>query len=207
MTTDLITRRTLLHTAAAGAAFSAAPAFAQSNWPERNVRMIVPYPAGGSTDVLLHPGGKAQGQARPAVHGRGRRARRATSGSTQVVKGASRTATRSAARQIGHFAINQYFDRQHALQRRKGSGRAVADLRTAPTSRAQTGRTMRGRGVRPGDPGAEADREQGQCRDQVSLRHGADEDAAKSPTWTTSSGRTRASPRRMRGATGRGDAP
>src|SRR5262245_15872716 len=45
-----ITRRTLLQGAAAVAAV---PAFAQSNWPDRNVRMIVPYPAGGSTDVLF----------------------------------------------------------------------------------------------------------------------------------------------------------
>ena len=38
---------------AAAAAFAATPAFAQSAWPDRNIRMIVPYPAGGSTDVLF----------------------------------------------------------------------------------------------------------------------------------------------------------
>jgi len=50
-----ITRRTFLHGAAAAtAAVASAPAFAQSAtaWPERMVRIIVPYPAGGSTDVL-----------------------------------------------------------------------------------------------------------------------------------------------------------
>ena len=46
----LISRRTLLQGAAA---FAAVPAFAQSSWPDRNIRMIVPYPAGGSTDVLF----------------------------------------------------------------------------------------------------------------------------------------------------------
>jgi tripartite-type tricarboxylate transporter receptor subunit TctC len=50
---DSITRRTLLRSAAAAAAFGAAPALAQSNWPSQTVRMVVPYPAGGSTDVLF----------------------------------------------------------------------------------------------------------------------------------------------------------
>lgn len=50
-----LTRRTFLRAAAMGAAASAAPARAQSPagaWPTRTVRLIVPYPAGGSTDVL-----------------------------------------------------------------------------------------------------------------------------------------------------------
>ena len=47
----MITRRTLL-AGAAGAI--AAPAFAQStSWPDHNVRLIVPFPAGGSTDLLF----------------------------------------------------------------------------------------------------------------------------------------------------------
>ncbi|EFH12392.1 Bug family tripartite tricarboxylate transporter substrate binding protein [Teichococcus cervicalis] len=48
-------RRTLLRTAALGAAGSLALpglARAQSRWPERPVRLIVPYPPGGATDVL-----------------------------------------------------------------------------------------------------------------------------------------------------------
>jgi tripartite-type tricarboxylate transporter receptor subunit TctC len=48
-----VTRRTLLRGAAAAAAIGAVPARAQSNWPERQIRVIVPYPAGGSTDVLF----------------------------------------------------------------------------------------------------------------------------------------------------------
>ncbi len=50
-----ITRRAVLGGAAAtgGAVLLARPALAQgAGWPDRNVRIIVPYPAGGSTDVL-----------------------------------------------------------------------------------------------------------------------------------------------------------
>ena len=45
-----ISRRALLQGAAA---LAATPAFAQSAWPYRNIRLIVPYPAGGSTGVLF----------------------------------------------------------------------------------------------------------------------------------------------------------
>jgi tripartite-type tricarboxylate transporter receptor subunit TctC len=48
------TRRTLLASAAATAAGLAAPALAQSGeWPNRAVRAIVPWPPGGSTDILV----------------------------------------------------------------------------------------------------------------------------------------------------------
>src|SRR5690242_21870330 len=48
-----ITRRTLLRGAAAAAAIGTTPALAQGHWPDRQIRLIVPYPAGGSTDVLF----------------------------------------------------------------------------------------------------------------------------------------------------------
>src|ERR1700730_2726865 len=50
-----ITRRIFLRGAAASSALSVAPALAQngSDWPNHLVRLIVPYPAGGSTDVLF----------------------------------------------------------------------------------------------------------------------------------------------------------
>lgn len=46
------TRRTFLASAAAAGAFIATGARAQANWPDRPVKIIIPYPAGGSTDVL-----------------------------------------------------------------------------------------------------------------------------------------------------------
>ena len=46
-------RRTLLSALAAAGATTAAPwATAQSTWPDQPLRWIVPYPAGGGTDVL-----------------------------------------------------------------------------------------------------------------------------------------------------------
>jgi tripartite-type tricarboxylate transporter receptor subunit TctC len=55
MKTHPISRRTLIRGAAATAALGLSPARAQNaaNWPDHMVRMIVPYPAGGSTDVLF----------------------------------------------------------------------------------------------------------------------------------------------------------
>jgi tripartite-type tricarboxylate transporter receptor subunit TctC len=45
-------RRHLLGTGLACAASIALPAFAQSNWPTRAVRIVVPFPAAGTTDIL-----------------------------------------------------------------------------------------------------------------------------------------------------------
>ena len=45
------TRRAALLLAAASLAALAAPALAQSAWPSRPVRIIVPYPAGGVGDI------------------------------------------------------------------------------------------------------------------------------------------------------------
>src|SRR5258708_29928912 len=50
-----ITRRAILRSAAAASTLGAIPAFAQNagSWPDHPLRLIVPYPAGGSTDVLF----------------------------------------------------------------------------------------------------------------------------------------------------------
>ncbi|HET7849519.1 MAG TPA: tripartite tricarboxylate transporter substrate binding protein [Pseudolabrys sp.] len=45
-------RRAFLQSAAAAGILAATGARAQENWPTRTVKIIVPYPAGGSTDVL-----------------------------------------------------------------------------------------------------------------------------------------------------------
>jgi tripartite-type tricarboxylate transporter receptor subunit TctC len=106
--TSSLTRRALLRTAAAGAAFGAAPAFAQGNWPSQNVRMILPYPAGGSTDVLFRIlaeklkdkfGQPFTVENRPGASG--------NIGIDQVAKSAPDGYTIGCAT-IGHFAINQY---------------------------------------------------------------------------------------------------
>src|SRR5689334_22845532 len=50
-----ISRRSLLHAAASTIALSATPSWAQrpARWPDHPLRLVVPYPAGGSTDVLF----------------------------------------------------------------------------------------------------------------------------------------------------------
>jgi len=105
----MLTRRSLLRTAAAGTALAAAPAFAQGTaWPNQNVRIIVPYPAGGSTDVLFRIlaerlkdklGQSFVVENRPGASG--------NIGIDLVAKSAPDGNTIGAAT-IGHFAINQY---------------------------------------------------------------------------------------------------
>lgn len=56
-------RRTLLSALAAAGATTAAPwATAQSTWPDQPLRWIVPYPAGGGTDVLARTVAEAMRQ-------------------------------------------------------------------------------------------------------------------------------------------------
>ena len=50
-----IARRSILQQAPLAIAFGATSAWAENSgtWPDRSVRLIVPYPAGGSTDILF----------------------------------------------------------------------------------------------------------------------------------------------------------
>src|SRR6187402_1056909 len=58
-------RRTVLSALAAAGASAAAPwAHAQAGWPDQPLRWVVPYPAGGGTDVLARTVAEAM---RPAL--------------------------------------------------------------------------------------------------------------------------------------------
>jgi tripartite-type tricarboxylate transporter receptor subunit TctC len=103
-----VTRRAFLQTTASLTALAAIPAAAQSAWPERPVRIIVPYPAGGSTDVLFRIyaeqiqsklGQPFVIENRPGAGG--------NTGIDAVAKSAPDGYTLGAAT-IGHFAINQF---------------------------------------------------------------------------------------------------
>jgi tripartite-type tricarboxylate transporter receptor subunit TctC len=84
------------------------PATGPNTWPDRNVRVIVPYPAGGSTDVLVRilaePLKQILGQSfiienRPGAGG--------NIGITALTGAAPDGYTVGAAT-VGHFSINQY---------------------------------------------------------------------------------------------------
>ncbi len=110
MTSHMISRRALMRGAAATAAFGLTPALAQNarNWPDRSVRIVVPYPAGGSTDVLFRIiaeklkdrlGQTFVVENKPGASG--------NIGIDQVAKGAADGYTIGAAT-VGHFSINRF---------------------------------------------------------------------------------------------------
>ncbi len=105
-----VTRRTLLASAAATLAATSlrAQTGPAANWPDRNVRVIIPYPAGGSTDVLSRIIGEGLkdklGQSfvienRPGAGG--------NIGMAALVQSPPDGYTIGAAT-VGHYAINQY---------------------------------------------------------------------------------------------------
>ena len=107
---NLISRRTLMQSAAASAALGLTPALAQTaaGWPDHPIRIIVPYPAGGSTDVLFRIiaerlkdklGQSVVVENKPGASG--------NIGIDQVAKGAPDGYTIGGAT-VGHFSINQF---------------------------------------------------------------------------------------------------
>jgi tripartite-type tricarboxylate transporter receptor subunit TctC len=107
---NLISRRTLMQSAAASAALGLMPALAQNaaGWPNHPIRIVVPYPAGGSTDVLFRIiaerlkdklGQSVVVENKPGASG--------NIGIDQVAKGPPDGYTIGGAT-VGHFSINQF---------------------------------------------------------------------------------------------------
>ena len=101
-------RRTFLYSAVTAGVFIATGARAQTAWPDHNVRIIVPYPAGGSTDVLARIlaermkdmfGQNFMIENRPGAGG--------NIGITAVT-GSDPDGYTIGAATVGHFAINQF---------------------------------------------------------------------------------------------------
>jgi tripartite-type tricarboxylate transporter receptor subunit TctC len=106
----LITRRRLIRGIAATAAITGAPALAQTgtNWPDRTVRLIVPYPAGGSTDVLFRIlAERLKERFGQAFVVENRAGAAGNVGIDAVAKSTADGYTLGGAT-VGHFAINQY---------------------------------------------------------------------------------------------------
>jgi tripartite-type tricarboxylate transporter receptor subunit TctC len=106
VTSPAISRRAALAGLAASAAFTSAKA--QANWPSQTVKIIVPYPAGGSTDVLARIlaeelknklGQPFVIENRPGAGGNIGIAGLVTSAADGYSIGAAT---------VGHFSINQY---------------------------------------------------------------------------------------------------
>jgi len=101
-------RRSMLVSIAAAGAFVATGARAQSNWPDHPVRVIVPYPAGGSTDVLSRILAERMKEifGQPFVIEN----RPGAGGNIGIaaVTGSPPDGYTFGAATIGHFAINQY---------------------------------------------------------------------------------------------------
>src|SRR6478736_4499388 len=101
-------RRSVLASIAAAGAFAATGARAQSNWPDHPVRIIVPYPAGGSTDVLSRILAERMKEmfGQPFVIEN----RPGAGGNIGIaaVTGSPPDGYTIGAATIGHFAINQY---------------------------------------------------------------------------------------------------
>jgi tripartite-type tricarboxylate transporter receptor subunit TctC len=101
-------RRTFLQTAAAASLLIATGARGQTTWPDRAVKIIIPYPAGGSTDVLSRILAERLNQmyGQPFVIEN----RPGAGGNIGIaaVTGSAPDGYTIGAATIGHFAINQF---------------------------------------------------------------------------------------------------
>jgi tripartite-type tricarboxylate transporter receptor subunit TctC len=107
---NLISRRTLMQGFAASAAFGLTPALAQNTagWPDHAIRLVVPYPAGGSTDVLFRIiAERLKDKLGQAVVVENKPGASGNIGIDQVAKGAPDGYTIGGAT-VGHFSINQF---------------------------------------------------------------------------------------------------
>src|SRR5258707_13876732 len=107
---NLISRRILMQSAAASAALGLTPALAQNaaGWPDHSIRIVIPYPAGGSTDVLFRiMAERIKDKLGQAVVVENKPGASGNIGIDQVAKGAADGYTIGGAT-VGHFSINQF---------------------------------------------------------------------------------------------------
>lgn len=101
-------RRAFLQSSAAAGVFIATAAHGQTGWPDHNVKIIIPYPGGGSTDVLSRILGERMKEIfghtfvienRPGAGG---------NLGISALTGSPPDGYTMAAATVGHFAINQF---------------------------------------------------------------------------------------------------
>src|SRR5665647_1551014 len=103
-----LSRRLFLQIATAAGASFATGAQAQSTWPDHNIRLIIPYPAGGSTDVLARIlADRLKDMLNQTIVVENRPGAGGNIGISAVTTSAPDGYTIGAAT-IGHFAINQF---------------------------------------------------------------------------------------------------
>ena len=104
----MLNRRSFLQVTAASAASLATGAQAQSAWPDHNIRLIIPYPAGGSTDVLARIlAERLKDMLNQTIVVENRPGAGGNIGITAVTTSPPDGYTIGAAT-VGHFAINQF---------------------------------------------------------------------------------------------------
>src|ERR1700686_2308471 len=104
----LANRRAFLQSAAAATVLIATGARGQTVWPDRTVKIVVPYPAGGSTDVLMRILGERLNQMYGQTFMVENRPGAGGNIGIAVVTGSTPDGYTLGAATIGHFAINQF---------------------------------------------------------------------------------------------------